>query len=504
MLNREQKISVNVTPVEIFEYDNGSVLFLNPEFPTWVRTSSTGLWIYQYLKENPITFSETVSAVADYYALPTDAVSETTIQFLEEMIFYQFLTPQNSDQKERVSTISKGVELSELGLQELSLDVTSLCYGACEHCYKPKNDTYHFPVRHLEELLVQAKTLGVANLTITGGEPLLHPEFSRIMILARTVSDWTIKVITAGQGSSTEIVDALMENADIVQVSLDGADKDTNDLIRGEGAFESAVTLLKCLHEHKDRDRKKVGISFTPLPQNINQMQELDELGYALGVDFIHFNHLKRPANSSRDMSNYSKLNSQHLFKKAIGNFDELTVKMWGESREVVLSGVKPISLDPSFAVWYDLFNVVKKSNCGAGITTLSITEKGDSYPCAGLQGFPETHLGNWIRERDLPELYSRARKWNESVFSVDACHQCKTCHFRYLCGGGCRARADSLAEPDIMCDAIRESYDEFLKHAAVLIKKGISEEILGRINDRKGEVNDEQGKSQFKLKQCT
>ncbi len=503
MLTAEQKISVNVIPVEILEYDNGSVAFLNPELPTWVRTSITGLWIYQYLKENPGTFSEMVSAVANHYALPTDVVSEATIQFLEEMRYNQFLTPQDADRKEGAYTISKVVELSELNLQELSLDVNSLCFGTCGHCYKPRNDIYHFPLRDLEDLLLQAKTLGVANLTISGGEPLLHPEFSCIMTLARTVSDWAIKVVTAGQGSSAETVDALMENADIVQVSLDGIDEDTNDSIRGVGAFKSAVWLLKLLHEHRDRDRKKVGIAFTPLPQNIDQMQELGEYGYVLDLDFLHFNHLSRPADLSRDVFDHS-ISSQDLFKKSLQNFGQLTTKMWDEIRDIVLKGARLISVDSSFALHHDLFNLVKKRNCGAGITTLHVTEKGDVYPCAALQAFPETCLGNWVRERDMPELYGRARKWNESVFSVDVCHQCKTCHFRYVCGGGCRARTHSPTQPDIMCEAIMESYQEFFRFAEVLVLKGISAERLGLNSDRKAEANDDRWRSQLKLRQCT
>jgi radical SAM protein with 4Fe4S-binding SPASM domain len=503
MLTPEEKISVNVMPVEIFEYDSGSVAFLNPQLPTWVRTSSTGLWIFQYLKQNASTVSETASAVALHYGLPTDVVQESVIRFLGEMMFNGFLILQGSDDKERPSIISKVVELSDVGLHELCLDITALCHGACQHCYKPKKGACHFPVSELEGLLVQAKTLGAANLIITGGEPLLHPQFSRIMMLARRVSDWTIKVITAGQSRSSEILDALMENADILQVSLDGLDKATNDLIRGEGAFECAVTLLKLLYEHKNTHRKKVGIAFTPLPQNINQIEEMSEWAYRLGIDFIHFNHLTPRANLSRDIPKDDGPFSQDLFKKCLRSFNELTVKMWNELHGI-LRDVKPVSVDQSFAPYHDLFSLLKKHNCGAGISTLSITEKGDVYPCVALQAFPETYLGNWIRQRDLPELYSRARRWSESVFSVDACQQCKACHLRYLCGGGCRARADSLAGPDIMCEAIRKSYDEFFETAEILVKTRTNEEIFANISDREIEANDKQGKSQFKPKQCT
>jgi radical SAM protein with 4Fe4S-binding SPASM domain len=438
---------------------------------------------------------ELVSAVANNYGLPEHVVRESTIQFLEEMIFNEFLVFHDSAQRGRVPTLSRVAALSELGFQELWLDVTSLCHGACRHCYKAKSDICHFPVRDLEELLVQAKSLGVANLTISGGEPLLHPEFPHLITLARRVSDWTIKVITAGQRPSSEIIDPLMANADIVQVSVDGLNKNTNDLIRGDGAFECVTTLLKLLHTHKDREKKKVGVAFTPLPQNIDQIEEMDEFVYLAGVDFIHFNHLKARAQSCEDISNNSALFSQAFFKKSLRSVNRLDIKMWDMLHGVRRRGIEPVTVDPSFAVYYDLFNLVKKCSCKAGMTTLAITEKADVYPCAGLQTSAETCLGNWMRERDLRELCGRGRRWSESVFSVDACEQCKACHFRYLCGGGCRARGNSVDRPDIMCEAIIESYHEFFESAGTLVQ--------GKIDHREGEKDDKQAKGQPRLKRC-
>jgi len=474
VLSPEVRMSVNdAIPVEIRAYENGSVVFVNPELPTWVRSSSTGLWLFQYLKEIPSTISEALTAVANHYSLPAHVVSESTIRFLNEMVRNEFLVAEHAYDNACPSISSQVATLTELGLQELWLDVTALCHGACQHCYKPQTGPHHFPLSELEDLLLQAKTLGTANLIITGGEPLLHPEFSRLMTLARAVSDWTIKVITGGRTPSSEIVDPILGNADIVQVSLDGLDKDTNDPIRGEGAFERAVALLKALTECEYGHRARVGIGFTPFPQNISQIEEMHKWAYAQGMDFVHFNHLKPGTKFFTDLRKREEQISKEFFKKCVQSIDKLTVRIEKDLQGNVLRrGGRPVSVDRSFAPYESLFSLLKKHNCGAGITILSITENGDVYPCAPLQAFPETRIGNWLEKRDLSELYAWARRWNESVFSVDAHQQCKSCHLRYFCGGGCRARSGSLAGTDIMCEAIKTSYDEFFASGELLIKK--------------------------------
>ena len=504
MVTPEQKVSVSGVPVEIFEYDNGSVVFLNAQLPSWVRSSSTGLWIFQHLKDRAGTASETVDAVAAHYDLPARVVRESVMLFLSDMIFNGFMIAQDSAGEERPSIISRVVELPYVGLHEMSLDVTAQCRGACQHCYKSKRGASHFPIGELEELLTQARSLGPSNLTITGGEPLLHPEFSYIMALARRVSDWTIRVITTGQNRSSEALEALMKNADIVQVSLDGLDKATNDLIRGEGAFECAVALLKVLRENKNTHGKRIGIAFTPIPENINQMENMCEWAYRMGIDFIHLNHVKPRVSLLRDTPKDDENLSQDVFKRSLLSFEKLTADMWNVIHGAGESA-RPVSLDRGFAPYHDLFSRVKRRTCGAGITTLSITEEGDVYPCVALQTFRETHLGNWLRQRDLSELYSRARRWSESAFSVDACPECRSCSLRYLCGGGCRARAYPLARPDMMCKEIRKSYEEFFEAGTVLVQTRTGEARRGNLSEREIEANNEERRTdRFRLRRCT
>lgn len=465
MVSPLPKIKVNNVQIEVFKYSNSSVLFLNPESPAWVRTSTSGLYIFERLKENPATEDEISSMVAKHYQLPEDIVKEDIKLFLNEMIFHRFFVLNGAYEWEKDSLLPQAC-LNDFSLYELWIDITSLCKGACQHCYKPKPaKVSHYPLDKLEDLFLQARGLGVSQLIISGGEPLLHPEFPSIMCLARETHNWQIQVITSGQKVDSEVVDVLMEKADIVQVSMDGVDKETNDVIRGSGAFEGAIELFKMFSANKNRKKKRIGLSFTPLPQNIHQVQKLDKLGYALGIDFIHLNHPRRGANATREGLLHSELCNPEFLKKAIDEFNKLNSKIWAERQDSKdMKGIRQIFLDQTFLPAYDLLDLVKKTNCGAGISKLAVTEEGDVFPCIALQGHAKAFLGNLHEGANLSELYKLSRDWNLSIFSVDNCEGCKECHFRYLCGGGCRARAEFLSGPDLVCEVIKENYHQFFE----------------------------------------
>lgn len=80
----------------------------------------------------------------------------------------------------------------------------------------------------------------------------------------------------------------------------------------------------------------------------------------------------------------------------------------------------------------------VKK--CALADREISISEKGDVYPCQLLH-VPEYFAGN-IYEDNLHDIYftkpelARLRRIN-----VDTIEECSTCPIRLICGGGCRAR---------------------------------------------------------------
>ncbi len=76
-------------------------------------------------------------------------------------------------------------------------------------------------------------------------------------------------------------------------------------------------------------------------------------------------------------------------------------------------------------------------SGCGAGNEYLSVTPKGDLYPCHQFIGREDFLLGNvftGIKESHICDEFRRAYVYNKP--------KCAECWARFYCGGGCHANA--------------------------------------------------------------
>ena len=108
--------------------------------------------------------------------------------------------------------------------------------------------------------------------------------------------------------------------------------------------------------------------------------------------------------------------------------------------------------------------------SCGAGQTGVSVAADGSIYPCHMLQ-YSEFCLGNAFCDT---EGHLRKEIARFVLPTVDEMAGCSSCDKRYLCGGGCRARAyrqyDEIEKKDpyctfyrnIICAAVDELNDTY------------------------------------------
>ncbi len=148
---------------------------------------------------------------------------------------------------------SAAVELPFLGLDTLWLQLTgTLCNIACRHCFitcGPKEDRVPMMTRaRVEELLLEARALGVKEFYFTGGEPMLHPDF--FAIIERTLQEGPVNILTNGTlidaaaaARFAELGRATRYSLEL-RVSLDGMTAEKNDPVRGRGTFAAIIAGL--------------------------------------------------------------------------------------------------------------------------------------------------------------------------------------------------------------------------------------------------------------------
>ncbi len=103
----------------------------------------------------------------------------------------------------------------------LSIALTNACDLACHFCYAPKS-RHQLTLEYLKELVKHIDELGTLEVTLGGGEPLLHPDFSRICNWIWENTKLAVSVTTHGHHFTPELISELSGRISCVRFSIDG------------------------------------------------------------------------------------------------------------------------------------------------------------------------------------------------------------------------------------------------------------------------------------------
>jgi MoaA/NifB/PqqE/SkfB family radical SAM enzyme len=122
------------------------------------------------------------------------------------------------------------------------------------------------------------------------GEPLLHP---RLWDMARILRAQGLKVslTTNGLGLSEEVQIRVLEDLDMVAISLDGARAETYERVRPGADFNRVVRQIAGLCSRKRSlglERPEVVLLFLKMRPNLAELPEFLRLAASLGVDRVN------------------------------------------------------------------------------------------------------------------------------------------------------------------------------------------------------------------------
>lgn len=171
--------------------------------------------------------------------------------------------------------------------------LTSGCNCACRHCYfvsesSPKGESGKvLDPDCLRHAIDQALPLGLRRLKWTGGEPTLHPNFAALLRLQQE-SGLIASLETNGLLIDEQLAYLMIEcGVADVSVSLDGANEETHDAIRGvPGGFDRTVAAIRTL--------SSAGYSpemiMTLQRDNVIELDDYLDLAAELGAGAVKFN----------------------------------------------------------------------------------------------------------------------------------------------------------------------------------------------------------------------
>ena len=311
-------------------------------------------------------------------------------------------------------------------LRYLFLELTDACNLHCRHCGSgcEMSPTSFLDTEAIQKTIVSAVTHEPkVHIVLTGGEPYMHPAFSRIVrFLGKTGALWS--VVTNATLIDSDAADLLKKNGIYsVSVSLDGDESDHNLLRQSESAYVRAMRGIDVLCNKKIR----LQITTVVTKQTVSKLESIENIVRSTGA--VSWKLLNIEPIGRALTNNELLLNRKELFRlfdficekrsSAAAHTDALDVT-YGCSHFLPLMYEEAVRTTPFI--------------CGAGIMIAGIRCNGDISGCLDIERRPELVQGNvrrddfWAVWRDRYQFFRRDRTGESD--------RCRDCKMRTLCGG--------------------------------------------------------------------
>lgn len=188
----------------------------------------------------------------------------------------------NSAQQTSRATATASADLS--APLYVAWQVTNECNLACLHCIEESG-----PGKAFKDELSESEVFGVLEqlmdaevpyLAFSGGEPMIHPRFFD-MVEYVCSRQGQLKIETNAHYLSPENCRRLAQlGVKAVQVSLDGASRETFNRMRVRGDFDRAVAGVRSLRDAG----VPIEINYSPTQFNIHEIGAAVDLAYELGA----------------------------------------------------------------------------------------------------------------------------------------------------------------------------------------------------------------------------
>lgn len=311
-------------------------------------------------------------------------------------------------------------------LKNLFIEMTLNCNEHCRHCGSRCGDLKMNDQLTDKEILdfladLKTKVYPLPFLNITGGEPLLRPDFIELMHeITKLGYNW-------GMTSNGTLIDKEMiyklhyAGMKTVSISIDGLEDTHNWFRQTEDGYRKSMEAIRLLANANFRN---VMVTTVVHRQNRNQLYDMYEEMKKLNIDTWRIINIE-PIGRAKD-------NKELMLEKQdyVAMLDFIKTNREREKAFEICFGCNHwlgVDNEHRFREWY--------YKCGAGIITGGIFYNGDIGACLDIERKPETIQGN-IRTDDFMTLWNNSFEVFRRNRAYDNEH-CSACSERDNCRGG-------------------------------------------------------------------
>ena len=311
----------------------------------------------------------------------------------------------------------------------VTIQITNICNLRCGHCHRGDfHQKKSLTLFEFKKIVRELRALNVFNVNISGGEPTLVPDLTKMVGFADQIG---LKVTMST--NNTLMTDELAKELSLaglreVHISLDSSFESKHNEIRGvRSAFHPMVENLALLRKNKIRYM----FVTTLTDQSVEDYTAIFDLAFQLGASGHKTNTLVPEGRASLEAAKYYQDNK--LFKK-YARVWLAKKKEFRDRMSVLAETMFQIQLGKEY-IAPNAAPAPLNIGCPAGILTCAIDENGNLSPCS----FFGEVAGNVLSG-------SFSKVWNESSLlqklrARPNSGHCKECSDKWSCSG-CRARA--------------------------------------------------------------
>lgn len=254
------------------------------------------------------------------------------------------------------------------------------------------------------------KKVGVVELVISGGDPLLRPDIDEIIDYA---TDRFITTVYDNGSMAAKKADALRK-ADFVAISIDSLDEAKNDAIKAvPGAFKKAMETVEHLH----REGIKVAVTPTISQKNLNEIVDITNYFTGKDIPVWYCLYSYDTSRDSNQLFRIGKANDEFVItdKKGMVDLCNQLIELQKKNKKILMTAKLMEAVR-------DLYNEEEKRD----------------WKCHALQNFLVIdHLGRISgchHHNYVCSVFDLPAKWNSTEFQNlrSFYHDCSQCN--YLC----------------------------------------------------------------------
>ncbi|MET7392926.1 pyrroloquinoline quinone biosynthesis protein PqqE [Dactylosporangium sp. NPDC005572] len=307
----------------------------------------------------------------------------------------------------------------------LLAELTYRCPQHCTYCSNPVELSAYrdeLTTADWRRVLAEARDLGVLQVHLSGGEPMLRPDLVDLVAHARTLGLYSNLVTSGIPLPEARLAELAAAGLDHLQLSIQDSAPAAADEVAGLRAHDRKLTLARQVRAYG----LPLTVNVVLHRGNVGRLLAIAELAATLGADRLELAHTQFYGWGLRNRAALMPTVQQ----VATAQLDAATARArYGDALELVY-----VTAD---------YHTDRPKPCmsGWGTRQLVVAPNGDTLPCLAAAQLPGLGIEN-VRSRPLSDIWYSSTSFNRFRGTAWMPEPCRSCTLREVDFGGCLCQA--------------------------------------------------------------